>query len=56
MAAGFAASRFLRASSRERYQGRSVTAPATSVPAVPATGGPAMPVAVPPPAVSGNGA
>ena len=32
------------------------TAPTTSVPATPATGGPAMPVAVPPPAVSGNGA
>ena len=59
VAAGFVASRFLKASSRERYQGRATSAPAapaTSVPAMPATGGPAMPVAVPPPAVSGNGA
>ena len=56
VAVGFAASRFLKASSRERYQGRFVTAPTTSVPATPAASGPAMPVAVPPPAVSGNGA
>jgi hypothetical protein len=63
IAAGFMASRFLKASSRERYQGRSASAPATSMPAMPVTGGPAMPVggpampvAVPPPAVSGNGA
>ena len=56
VAVGFAASRFLKASSRERYQGRFVTAPTTSVPATPADSGPAMPVAVPPPAVSGNGA
>jgi hypothetical protein len=51
LAAGFVASRFLKASSRERYQGRS-----TSVAAMSATSGPAMPVAAPPPAVSGNGA
>jgi hypothetical protein len=56
IAAGFVASRFLKASSRERYEGRAASVPATSVPAMPAPGGPAMPVAVPPPAVSGNGA
>ena len=61
VAVGFVASRFLKASSRERYEGRSTSAPAapaaaaTSVPAMPATGGPAIPVTVPPPAVSGNG-
>jgi hypothetical protein len=49
--AGFVASRFLKASSRERYQGRP---PGTA--ATPATSVPAMPAAVPPPAVSGNGA
>ena len=55
VAVGFVASRFLKASSRERYQGRfssasgALAAPATGVPAMPATGGPAMPVAVPPP-------
>jgi len=58
VAAGFVASRFLKASSRDRYYGRSTSAPAlpaTSAPAMPTTGGPAMPVAVPPPAGSGNG-
>jgi uncharacterized protein YjbJ (UPF0337 family) len=57
--AGFVASRFLKASSRERYQGRSTSAPAAlpaSVPAMPATTGPATPVGAPPPAVSGDGA
>ena len=56
IAVGFAASRFLKASSRERYEGRSASAPAPTVPAVPVTGRPTMPVAVPPPVVSGNGA
>jgi hypothetical protein len=57
--AGFMASRFLKASSRERYQGRAPgtqPVPAATVPAMPATGAPETPVAVPPPAVSGNGA
>jgi ElaB/YqjD/DUF883 family membrane-anchored ribosome-binding protein len=57
VAAGFVASRFLKASSRERYHGRATgSMPATSVPAVPATGGPPMPATFPPPAVTGNGA
>jgi hypothetical protein len=59
VAAGFVASRFLKASSRERYQGRpagTAVTPATSVPALPDAAVPAMPASVPPPAVSGNGA
>jgi hypothetical protein len=59
VAAGFVASRFLKASSRERYQGRpagTAVTPTTSVPAMPDTAVPAMPASVPPPAVSGNGA
>jgi hypothetical protein len=60
LAAGFVASRLLKASSRERYQGgrpaATAVTPATSVPAMPDAAVPAMPASVPPPAVSGNGA
>jgi hypothetical protein len=59
LAAGFVASRFLKASSRERYQGRANGVPATpstSAPPAPVTGGPAVPATFPPPAVSGHGA
>ena len=59
LAAGFVASRFLKASSRERYQGRparTAVTPATSVPAMSDAPVPAIPASVPQPAVSGNGA
>jgi len=58
LAAGFVASRFLKASSRERYQGRpagTAVTPATTVPAMPDAPEPAMPASLPRPAVSGNG-
>jgi len=67
LAAGLLASRFLKASSRERYQSRpagTAVTPATTVPAMPdapvsampdATV-PAMPASVSRPAVTGNGA
>jgi len=67
LAAGLLASRFLKASSRERYQNRpagTAVTPATTVPAMPdapvsampdATV-PAMPASVSRPAVTGNGA
>ena len=58
VAAGFLASRFLKASSRERYQGRpagTAVTPATTVPAMPDAPEPAMPASLPRPAVSGNG-
>jgi hypothetical protein len=59
LAAGFVASRFLKASSRERYQGRparTAVTPATSVPAMSDALVPAIPASVPQPGVSGNGA
>jgi hypothetical protein len=55
--AGFVASRFLKASSRDRYQahpaGTAVT-PATSVAAMPDPAVPPMPASVPPAVVRGN--
>jgi hypothetical protein len=54
LAAGFAASRFLKASSRERYESRAyatpANGPATRVPATPApaTPAPATPTGQPP--------
>jgi hypothetical protein len=70
LAAGFVASRFLKASSRDRYQARpprpagTAVPPATTVPAMPDATVPAMPDATVPampaskprPAISGNGA
>jgi len=58
LAAGFVASRFLKASSRERYQVREAdrVPPATTVPAMPGAAVPAMPASAPRPPVSGSGA
>jgi hypothetical protein len=62
LVAGFVASRFLKASSRERYQaspprpaGTAVT-PATSATAMPDPAVPPMPASVPPAVLRGNGA
>lgn len=59
LAAGFAASRFLKASSTERYRTRPprpADSAVTTVPAMRDAPEPAMPASLPRPAVSGNGA
>jgi gas vesicle protein len=59
LAAGFVASRFLKASSRERYQARPPRPAGTAVPAAPAmpdATAPAIPASKPRPAITGNGA